>query len=90
MIAPGQTHNAMVTLYIPPNVEVGRKDKITFTSRGSNLASQSAVLTVTSPQSTTMVSKILVSHVFLLRKMIFIDFIRILGSTCTKNPLEVR
>ncbi|XP_031633171.1 uncharacterized protein LOC116346974 [Contarinia nasturtii] len=50
-LAPGQTNNAIVTCFIPANIEVGTKDKITFTSPGQNLASQSAILTVTSPQS---------------------------------------
>lgn len=54
-LAPGQTQNAVVTCYIPPNIEIGTKDKITFTSQGSNMASQSAIITVTSPQTAGLV-----------------------------------
>lgn len=54
-LPPGQTRNAVVMCYIPPNIEVGTKDKITFSSQGLNLASQSAMLTVTSPLSAGLV-----------------------------------
>lgn len=50
-LAPGQSSTAVVTVSIPPNVEVGVKDKITFTSQGIGLTSQSALLTVTSPSA---------------------------------------
>ncbi|XP_055323412.1 uncharacterized protein LOC129578614 isoform X2 [Sitodiplosis mosellana] len=53
-VQPGQSNNAIVTCYIPPNIEIGTKDKITFTSQGANMASQSATLTVTSPQAHTL------------------------------------
>lgn len=56
-IQPGQSNNAIVTCYIPPTVEIGTKDKITFTSQGANLASQSATLTVTSPQAHSLVKQ---------------------------------
>lgn len=54
-LPPGQTKNAIVTCYIPPNMEIGTKDKITFTLQGTNMESQSAILTVTSPQSAGLV-----------------------------------
>lgn len=56
-LPPGQTRNAVVMCYIPPNIDIGTKDKITFssTSQGMNIASQSAMLTVTSPVSAGMV-----------------------------------
>lgn len=57
-IPPGQTKNAIVSCYIPPQMEIGTKDKITFTLQGTNMESQSAVLTVTSPQSTHLVTNI--------------------------------
>ncbi|XP_037045802.1 uncharacterized protein LOC119081167 [Bradysia coprophila] len=47
-LAAGQTQSAIVTVYIPPNAQIGDKDKITFTSQGVGLASQAATLTVTS------------------------------------------
>lgn len=47
-LAAGQTQSAIVTVYIPPNAQIGDKDKITFTSQGLGLASQAATLTVTS------------------------------------------
>lgn len=47
-LAAGQTQSAIVTAYIPPNAQIGDKDKITFTSQGIGLASQAATLTVTS------------------------------------------
>lgn len=47
-ILAGQTIQAIVTCYIPPNAEVGLKDKIVFSSQGSNSASQSVWLTVAS------------------------------------------
>lgn len=47
-LAAGQTQSAIVTVYIPPNAQIGDKDKITFTSQGIGLASQAATLTVTS------------------------------------------
>lgn len=50
-LPPGQTRNAVVMCYIPPNVDIGTKDKITFTSQGMNFASQAAMLTITSPVS---------------------------------------
>lgn len=54
-LPPGQTRNAVVVCYIPPNIDIGIKDKITFTSQGLNVASQSAILTVTSPLSAGLV-----------------------------------
>lgn len=50
-LPPGQSRNVVVTCYIPPTIEIGTKDKITFSSLGMNLASQAATLTVTSPLS---------------------------------------
>lgn len=47
-VLAGQTIQAIVTCYIPPNAEVGLKDKIVFSSQGSNSASQSVWLTVAS------------------------------------------
>lgn len=47
----GQTTTAVLTAYIPPNTEIGSKDKITFTSQGLGLASQAATLTVTASSS---------------------------------------
>lgn len=47
-LAAGQTQSAIVTVYIPPNTQIGDKDKITFTSQGLGLATQAATLTVTS------------------------------------------
>lgn len=55
LLPPGQTRNAVVVCYIPPNIDIGTKDKITFTSQGMNLAGQSAILTVTSPTSAGLV-----------------------------------
>lgn len=46
-MTPGQTTTAVVTAFIPPNTEIGTKDKITFTSQGLGLASQAVTLTVT-------------------------------------------
>lgn len=57
-LPPGQTQTAVVSCYIPPNIEIGVKDKITFTAQGLNLVSQSAILTVTSPQSSALVIQI--------------------------------
>lgn len=54
-VPPGQTRNVVVMCYIPPNIEIGTKDKVTFTSQGT--ASQSAMLTVTSPQSAGLVKQ---------------------------------
>lgn len=85
-LAPGQTNNAVVTCYIPPNIEVGTKDKITFSSQGQNLASQSAILTVTSAQSPIQVSKINSIHLF---EIILFFFFTRLGSLCAINLLEV-
>lgn len=51
LVPPGQTRNAVVMCYIPPNIDIGTKDKITFSSQGMNFASQAAMLTVTSPVS---------------------------------------
>lgn len=63
LIAPGQVTTAVVTAYIPPNAQIGDKDKITFTSQGLGVASQAATLTVTSTTSiqvyTLKTSKIL-------------------------------
>lgn len=56
-LPPGQTRNAVVVCYIPPNVDVGTKDKITFSSQGMNMASQEAMLTVSSPVSAGTVRK---------------------------------
>lgn len=47
-LAAGQTQSAIVTAYIPPNAQIGDKDKITFTSQGVSTSSQAATLTVTS------------------------------------------
>lgn len=56
-IMSGQTQNVILTCYIPTNVQVGTTDRITFTSHGVNYASQTAILTVVSPQATAVVSK---------------------------------
>lgn len=45
-LTAGQTTTVVLTAYIPPNTEIGAKDKITFTSQGLGLASQAATLTV--------------------------------------------
>lgn len=57
LLPPGETRNAVVTCYIPPNIDIGTKDKITFSSQGMNMASQGAMLTVTSPVSAGTVSE---------------------------------
>lgn len=55
-IPPCQTQTVAVTCYVPPNIEIGSKDRITFSARGVNSESQSAILTVTSPQTTALVN----------------------------------
>lgn len=50
-LAAGQTQAAIVTAYVPPNAQIGDKDKITFTSQGLGISSQAATLTVQSPTS---------------------------------------
>lgn len=54
------TQTVVVTCHVPSNIEIGTKDRITFTARGTNSESQSAILTVSSPQtSASRVRKIL-------------------------------
>lgn len=57
-LGPGQTSTAYVTVAIPPNAEVGTKDKITFVSQGLGMTSQSAQLTVTSVGAPTLVCSV--------------------------------
>lgn len=54
-LPPGQTSSAVVTCIIPPNTEIGVKDKITFTSQGLSQEIQPAILTVISAQSQGLV-----------------------------------
>lgn len=54
-LGPGQTGTAVVTVAIPPNTEIGTKDKITFTSHGVGSTSQAAQLTVTSAAAPALV-----------------------------------
>lgn len=54
-LGPGQTGTAIVTVVIPPNTQIGTKDKITFTSQGIGRTSQAAQLTVSSPTAPTVV-----------------------------------
>lgn len=66
-LAAGQTQSAVVTVYIPPNAQIGDKDKITFTSQGLGVASQAATLTVTSStaiQVHLQITQILLLNVF--------------------------
>lgn len=48
-LPPGQSSSAVLTCIIPPNTEIGVKDKITFRSQSLSAESQAAILTVISP-----------------------------------------
>lgn len=54
-LAPGQTSAAVVTCIIPPNAEIGTKDKISFSSQGLSVAMQAAIMTVTAQASSVQV-----------------------------------
>lgn len=45
------TQTVVVTCHVPWNIEIGTKNRITFTARGTNSESQSAILTVSPPQT---------------------------------------
>lgn len=56
-LAPGQIGTIIVTCHIPQTVAIGTKDKITLSSsiQGSSIVRQSAIITVTSPQTSALV-----------------------------------
>lgn len=54
-LPPGQTSSAVLTCIIPPQTEIGAKDKITFVSQALSAESQAAILTVISPASQGLV-----------------------------------
>lgn len=55
-LPPGQSSSAVLTCIIPPNTEIGAKDKITFTSQTQqSIESQAAILTVITPASQGLV-----------------------------------
>lgn len=55
-LPPNQMSTAVLTCIIPQTVQIGAKDKITFSSRELSLTSQAAILTVTSPTNHAAVS----------------------------------
>lgn len=92
-LPPGQSRNAVVMCYIPPNMEIGTKDKITFSSQGLNLASQSAVLTVTSPLSAGLVrrfGRLLIQFFYFQKQKSFtLVFVGDIGSKAAVDLLEI-
>lgn len=54
-LPPGQTSSAVLTCIIPPNTEIGVKDKITFISQSLSVENQAAILTVITPASQGLV-----------------------------------
>lgn len=95
-LPPGQVSTAVVTCYIPPNAEIGVKDKITFTSQGLSAASQAAILTVTSPASQGLViNKFHFNQMQRrkknerIKKSLTFVFYNLLGSPSTHNLLEL-